>query len=208
MAANNAAAMQSALEFSLWVGDLTPEVRQDEFEVRLCFCAVRCSPVAELLPMQVQRQVGQEFAGYCRSLPAHSCCSCAGHDRAGQVRDRRLLDSLTLRHCSKGFGFVRFETEAEMMRCMMEMNGAMGLGQRPLRVSSASARKYGMHVACTPAHTCFVAVVCRRSFSQSDLTCDADTLTMTAGSGTSHGSFAVYAAQVAHYTQYAQYQRV
>ncbi len=43
---------------------------------------------------------------------------------------------------SKGFGFVRFNDETEMMHCLNEMNGAMGLGQRPIRLNNAAPKKY------------------------------------------------------------------
>jgi len=44
---------------------------------------------------------------------------------------------------SKGFGFVRFETEEAQQRALIEMQGYKGCGQSPLRVSLALSKRDG-----------------------------------------------------------------
>lgn len=43
---------------------------------------------------------------------------------------------------SKGYGFVRFSEEYERDRALEEMDGAYGLGLRPIRVKQAQAPKH------------------------------------------------------------------
>lgn len=41
---------------------------------------------------------------------------------------------------SKGYAFVRFAAEADQAKCVKEMNGYVGLGSKPIKVSSATPR--------------------------------------------------------------------
>ena len=42
---------------------------------------------------------------------------------------------------SKGFGFVRFTSEADQQLALIEMQGNTKLGEKPIRVSLAVAKK-------------------------------------------------------------------
>jgi len=42
---------------------------------------------------------------------------------------------------SRGFGFVRFSDEDEQKLALVEMNHYTGLGQKPIRVSTATAKR-------------------------------------------------------------------
>ena len=42
---------------------------------------------------------------------------------------------------SKGYGFVRFMDEQERDMCLVEMDGAMGLGRKPLTIKPALTPK-------------------------------------------------------------------
>ena len=46
---------------------------------------------------------------------------------------------------SKGYGFIRFMDEQERDLCLVEMDGAMGLGRKPLTIKPALAprTRYG-----------------------------------------------------------------
>ena len=41
----------------------------------------------------------------------------------------------------RGYGFVRFTDESEHRRAMSEMQGAVGCGGKPLRVSAATPKR-------------------------------------------------------------------
>lgn len=41
----------------------------------------------------------------------------------------------------RGYGFVRFSDETEQKRALMEMQGAVGLGGRAIKVSQATPKK-------------------------------------------------------------------
>ena len=41
----------------------------------------------------------------------------------------------------RGYGFVRFFDETEYSRALFEMQGAVGLGAKPIRVSTATPKK-------------------------------------------------------------------
>ena len=41
---------------------------------------------------------------------------------------------------NSGYGFVRFSDENEMKRALVEMQGASGLGSKPIRVSVATPK--------------------------------------------------------------------
>lgn len=42
----------------------------------------------------------------------------------------------------RGYGFVRFSDENEHRKAMIEMQGAVGCGSKPLRVSAATPKRY------------------------------------------------------------------
>ena len=42
----------------------------------------------------------------------------------------------------RGYGFVRFSDEIEHRKAMIEMQGAVGCGSKPLRVSAATPKRY------------------------------------------------------------------
>lgn len=42
----------------------------------------------------------------------------------------------------RGYGFVRFSDETEHRKAMIEMQGAVGCGSKPLRVSAATPKRY------------------------------------------------------------------
>ena len=42
----------------------------------------------------------------------------------------------------RGYGFVRFSDELEHRKAMIEMQGAVGCGSKPLRVSAATPKRY------------------------------------------------------------------
>lgn len=41
----------------------------------------------------------------------------------------------------RGYGFVRFSDEMEHKKAMIEMQGAVGCGSKPLRVSAATPKR-------------------------------------------------------------------
>ena len=56
---------------------------------------------------------------------------------------------------SKGYGFVRFMDEKERDLCLVEMDGAVGLGRKPLAVKPALAPKTRcvlQCIQCTDSH--------------------------------------------------------
>uniref|UniRef100_A0A8C4NP79 tRNA selenocysteine-associated protein 1 n=1 Tax=Eptatretus burgeri TaxID=7764 RepID=A0A8C4NP79_EPTBU len=84
-------------EYSIFVGDLTPEV--DNFQL---------------------------YDFFVRKYP--SCMS-------GKV----ITDQNGV---SRGYGFVRFAEENEQKKALGEMQGATGLGSRPVKISLATPKKY------------------------------------------------------------------
>ena len=99
---------------SIWVGDLTPEV--DDFALYRFF---------------TQRY------GSIRCAKVWTAAAESGANTFYLLCFQVVLDESGF---SKGYGFVRFGSEAEQQHALGSMTGEMGLGSKPIKVSMANQK--------------------------------------------------------------------